>query len=523
MRVESGAYLKKSTVRVGRPLLLPSFSEPHQARPEQPRYLSPMSSIQSTLTSSREELIDWLRHEKPETIVENTLAALNRGVPMDELWAAGALTAAKYVSNQARNLLGFVSHAMIGCEDARQSAVGQPEDIQRIMLVQALAQVVTDLHDPCFAPYELFDVWGISEGTVEESITQLRSDVRLGEWMRADHRFVGLTKKMKKEDVIDLLLDIGLEGIVTDDHTLITPALSLDMMELTGWESGLAMLRGTLRYSCTFPRDLAPYEKSIELVARYALENKVSLGNKNPEQISKLRLDFLAAKPSERPEAVARALAEGNASADTVISALSLAACDMYLQVDPVPHQDFDAVSREVAPIHIGTTLNVLRASLRHMSPKTRAIAVIMGGCLLERGPSILNEKFEFVPFTAVRPYPYHEDLELFTGKKDFEIIEELRTAIYDHDVRRTTAAVAAYRNLGLSAQPLIALLVEIACSDDGTLMHNVKHLHSCLEEFRESTHPDKWNFLIAAAKWVSWYAGKDTKVYKRALAGLAR
>jgi hypothetical protein len=47
--------------------------------------------------------------------------------------------------------------------------------------------------------------------------------------------------------------------------------------------------------------------------------------------------------------------------------------------------------------------------------------------------------------------------------------------------------------------------------------MHNVKHLHACLEEFRMSSHPDKWNFLIAAAKWVSWYAGKDTRIFERA------
>jgi hypothetical protein len=52
--------------------------------------------------------------------------------------------------------------------------------------------------------------------------------------------------------------------------------------------------------------------------------------------------------------------------------------------------------------------------------------------------------------------------------------------------------------------------------------MHNVKHLHSCLEEFRSSTHSDRWNFLIAAGKWISWYAGKDTKVYQQATTSLA-
>lgn len=475
----------------------------------------------ATLTTTRDELIQWLRNEKPETIVENTVAALNRGVPMDDLWAAGALTAAKYVSNQARNLLGFVSHAMIGCEDARQSAVGQPEKIQKILLIQALAQVVTDLHDPCFAPYELFDAWGVSEGSLDESIKQLRNDVRLGEWMRADHRLVGIARQMKREDVVDLLLDIGLEGIVTDDHTLITPALSLDMMELTGWDAGLPMLRGTLRYSCTFPRDLAPYEKAVSLVTQYDLTNRVSLGAKDPAAISRLRLDFLSTPPAERPERVAKALAQDGASADTVISALSLAACDMFLQIDPVPHTDYDAVSREVAPVHIGTTLNVMRASLRHMSARTRAITVVMGGCLLERGPSILNENFEFVPFSPVRAYPYAEDVRALAGLGAAELLKKLAEALFAHDARSATAAVAAHRDLGSSAEDLIALLVEVACSDDGTLMHNVKHLHSCLQEFRESTHPDRWNFLIAAAKWISWYAGKDTKIHQRALAAL--
>jgi len=475
------------------------------------------------VSTSREDLIAWLRKETPETVVENAVLALKRGVPVEDLWVAGALTAARYVSNQARNLLGFVSHAMIGCEDARQSAQDQPEEVQRILLIQSLAQVVIDLHDPCFSPYELFDVWGISEKSKEEGIAQLRNDVKLGEWMRADHRLVGLRKQLSREEIVDLVLDIGLEGIVTDDHTLITPALSLDMMELTGWDEGFPMLRGTLRYSCTFPRNLEPYKKAQSLLDKYELAKKVVMGEKDPEAISKLKIEFLAAKPEMRAERVALALSEDGASADTVLSALSLAACDMYLQIDPVPHDDYDAVSREVAPIHIGTTLNVLKSSLRHMSPRTRALAVLMGGCLLERGPSILNHDFEFVGFEPVRAYPYSEDVEAAAQIDSTKLLDALSEALHAHDVRRTTAIVATYRDRKLSETPLIALLVDVASTDDGTLMHNVKHLHACLEEFADSTHPDRWNFLIAASKWISWYAGKNTSIYARAKAALAK
>ena len=469
------------------------------------------------MNNKRNELVEWLRHSHPDTVVEEIIEKLDQGVSIDALWPAGALTAAKYVSNQARNLLGFVSHAMIGCEDARQAAQGQPHDIQRLLLIQALSQVVIDLHDPCFAPYELFDVWGISESSVEESISQLRSDVKYGEWLRADHRLVGLERMIPQADLVDVILDIGLEGIVTDDHTLITPSLSLDMMELTGWGEGFPMLRGTIRYSCTFPRNLGPYAQATELVTNYGLESGPAEGTFDEGAAASLRESLLASRPKDRPEMVARALADDGLTAETVMSALSLAACDMYLQVDPVPHDDFDAVSREVAPIHIGTTLNVLRASLPRMKPRTQSLAVVMGGCLLERGPSVLNEEFEFIPFEPSRPYPYAEDIESSLSGSADDLLLELDEALHAHDVRRSTALVAAYHQQGGEAELLISELVRVACTDNGTLMHNVKHLHACLEEFRMSSHPDKWNFLIAAAKWVSWYAGKDTEIFERA------
>jgi len=469
-----------------------------------------------------DRLVDWLRHAAPETLAEETINHLRSGVTIDQLWAAGALTAARYVSNQARNLLGFVSHAMIGCEDARQAAAGQPEDIRKLMLIQALSQVVADLRDPCFAPYELLDVWGVSEDTTEEGIAQLRSDISFGEWMRADHRLVGLEREMTREDLIDVVLDIGLEGIVTDDHTLITPALALDMMELTGWEAGFPMLRATIRYSCTFPRNLAPYARASELVERYGLANHVGQTDFQPDVAAQLRQELFAAAPASRPELVAQALTREDVSPETMMSALSLAACDMYLQVDPVPHEDFDAVSREVAPIHIGTTLNILRASLSRMHEGTRARAVVMGGCLLERGPSVLNEDFEFVAFEPSRAYPYPEDVAQLSDSDITALMTSLEPLLLAHDVRRVTATVARLGQLGADPEEVIALLVRVACTDDGTLMHNVKHLHSCIAEFRASTHPDRWNFLISAAKWVSWYAGKDTSTYLRAVSSLA-
>lgn len=77
------------------------------------------------LTTDVETLVQWLRRSDPEDVLSEATAKLQAGVPEDDLWAATAITACRYVNNQAHNLLGFVSHAMIGCEDARRLAQGQ--------------------------------------------------------------------------------------------------------------------------------------------------------------------------------------------------------------------------------------------------------------------------------------------------------------------------------------------------------------------------------------------------------------
>lgn len=467
--------------------------------------------------SAVDERIAWLRALHPDNAVEAIATALADGADEDELWAAGALTATRFLNNQARNLLGFVTHAMLGCEDARRLAGGQQRGTRHLLLVQALYQVVCDLYDPCFAPYALQRYWPTRERSTAENVAQLRADVRFGEYMRADHRLAALAQDLPREMFVDLLLDIGLEGMTCDDHTLITPVLSLGMVELVGWEHGYDMLRWALRYSASFPRDFAPYDRAVELRRRYGLEQGAPLCGLQPERVAALRADFHAAAPDDRAELAARALARNGYSPATVLAAVSLVACDCYLMTDPVPHADYDAVSREVAPMHINTTTNVLREALRHMLPPTQALAAIQGGSLIARGPSVLSEDFRFVPFAPSRQYPYAEDVRALANRRPDELLATLGAALPAHDQRTATAAVRAYADTGAPPEPLVALLTAVACTDNGTLLHNFKHLHATCEEFYACALPDRWGFLVAAARFAAWYAGVTTEAYQRA------
>ena len=475
------------------------------------------------LTTDVETLVQWLRRSDPEDVLSEATAKLQAGVPEDDLWAATAITACRYVNNQAHNLLGFVSHAMIGCEDARRLAQGQRTRTRYLLLLQSIYQTVVDLHDPSFAPYELLPYWPHHEATVNENIAWLRRDVRDGEYMRADHRFIGLAESLSRAELVDLMLEIGLEGMVTDDHTMISPVLSLGMLELTGWEAGFDMLRCAIRYSASFPRDFTPYDRALALRRTYELEEGPQTLAFQPERVEALRHALYAAEPADRPEIVARGMARDGLAPDTVLAAAARAACDMYLCVEPVPHADFDAVSREVAPIHIGNCLKTLRSALGHMSPATQVLAAIQAGSQIERGPSVLNADFEFIPFVPAPAYPYMEDVVMLRGTAPGALLELLPDLLHAHECGAATAAVRVYADTAGEPEPLIAVMTEVACTDNGTLMHNIKHLNSMVGEFRRSDHPDRWNFLMQAAKFISWYAGLTTDGHTRAADALER
>lgn len=472
--------------------------------------------------NTRTELIEWLRQSDCASLMAEAVQLLAQGTPPDELWAASVLTSCRYVNNQAHNLMGFVSHAMIGSEDARRLAAQQTPRLATLLLLQSLYQTVMDLHDPTFAPYELLPFWPYAESSGEETMRQLRADIHFGEYSRADHRFVGLAGQVDRVTVIDFLLDIGLEGITTDDHTLISPVLSLGLLDLVGWDAGFDLLRWSIRYCASFPINRAPYERAVGLRQHYGLTRGAAATALQPERVQSLRQVLFAAAPADRPELIARALATEGCSPLTAVSAASQAACDMYLRVDPVPHADFDAISREVAPIHIGNAVRLLREGLVYLTPATQALAAIQAGSLLARGPSVLNQRFEFVEFEPVCAYPYAEDVAQWHNQSPERLLASLRSACAAHDCRQVTALVHSYGAQAAPVQPLIATLTEIAATDNGTLLHNVKHLNSMVREFQAFDHADRWSYLVQAAKFASWYTGLTTQAYERAEAALA-
>ena len=78
------------------------------------------------MTTHRDDLIDWLRHTTPERVVDETVDKLQAGVSIDDLYAAGALTAARHVSTIGLERVHGFSQAIECHKNLQHIAVGFP-------------------------------------------------------------------------------------------------------------------------------------------------------------------------------------------------------------------------------------------------------------------------------------------------------------------------------------------------------------------------------------------------------------
>lgn len=58
----------------------------------------------------------------------------------------------------------------------------------------------------------------------------------------------------------------------------------------------------------------------------------------------------------------------------------------------------------------------------------------------------------------------------------------------------------------------MIRLLTASACTDNGALIHYVKHLNGMVNEFRNPTLPDRWDYLTQATRFLTWCCGLTTR-----------
>jgi len=160
-----------------------------------------------------------------------------------------------------------------------------------------------------------------------------------------------------------------------------------------------------------------------------------------------------------------------------------------------------------------GVTLVLLAACKEDTGPEVRMAQMMLA-------PDVQPEPDRVAALPARAQGALLEEIERFIGR--LPVGERLpagnlSTWRSSDEVKHVAALAQQYADLGYMPDPLIETLARIACRDNFTEMHALKHHQATYEEFHATRPSLRWRHLVAAVQAAAISHGRIQDVYEHA------
>src|SRR5215475_4923844 len=389
-------------------------------------------------------------------------------------------------------------------------------------VIQSVAVANKHIHSPAMGPYMLAEAKPVSEkDDVEETVKAFRTAVSRGVFNACDHYYLYLLEKLSPMQVLELLLEVGVPKNQLDDHYFLFPVFTWRALEYFGWDYAKYIGRAPVRY-ITRPTNPAMMIDVDNLIKKYELlerDLRVKTGDDETDAITRLadRIgrcnDF-----AEIPEMLAQALGDG-LSLEGTGEGLSVGGSTLFLR----------SLTGNPMDVHINTGANTRRYLLRQpeLSLRTKLHALLVW----HTGPEVRMAQRMLAPeiqpeAERVAALPFHTQEALL--KEIDSLIESLPVGERlpkanlaswrsTDEVKHAAALAQQYANLGYAPDALIDVLGKIACRDNFTEMHALKHHQATYEEFHATRPSLRWRHLVAAVQAAAISHGRIQDVWEHA------
>ena len=468
-----------------------------------------------------EPLVQFIEDTDPSQIVDQTLAKLQAGMPIKTMLTASALAVTRS-SDLPPGHHGGPLHPLVGLHAVSHIVERLSGENRFLPVVQHVALSNKHIHHPGMGPYMLLEFEPLDAGGVEATKQAFLGAVDRGVYNAADHYFLWLWQHLPAVEALDLLLTVAIPKNVLDDHYFIFPVFTWRAVEWLGREYLSLLMRPAVRYVTRFPTPpaIADIERLLDDYRLLERPLRQHSGADETETIGQLgeaigtRHEF-----KEIPEMLARALASG-LSLEGTGEALSIGAAGLFLR----------SLTGNPMDVHLHTGINLRRylLQLEGLSLRNKLLALF----LWHSGPEVRSTQRRLEPTpqpdpaaVAALPYlPQDELLETLTQSIyrqppiDWTTVTNLGALRAVPEVKGTMNLAQQYTNLGYDATAYISRLAEIACHDNFTEMHALKHHQAVVEEFYATREPWRWRHLVAAAQAAAISFGKNMEIYEETL-----
>jgi hypothetical protein len=468
-----------------------------------------------------EPLVQFVEETPPDRIVAATHDKLAAGTSVKEMLLASALAVVRS-SDLPPGHHGGPLHPLAGLHAVRNIAARLPGEYAMLPVIQNVAVANKHIHSPAMGPFILAEAKPVSEkDSVEATLAAFRAAVGRGVYNACDHYFLYLLERLSPMQMLEHLLQVAIPKNQLDDHYFLFPVFTWRALEYLGWEYARFIGRAPVRY-ITRPSDPTSLEEVDRLIDQHGLlerELRVKTGDDETAAVTALANEIgRCSKFTEIPEMVAQALGDG-LSLEGVGEGLSVGGSTLFLRSQTGNPMD----------VHINTGANTRRYLLRQpelsLRTKLQALLVWHTGPEVRMAQRMLAPDIQPEPErVAVLPFRTQEELlgEIAALIGSLPVGERLPAANLatwrsTDEVKQAAALAQQYANREYAPEPLITLLGKIACRDNFTEMHALKHHQATYEEFHATRSSLRWRHLVAAVQAAAISHGRIQDIYEHA------
>src|SRR5713101_1397568 len=468
-----------------------------------------------------EPLVQFVEETPPDRIVAATHDKLAVGTPVKEMLLASALAVVRS-SDLPPGHHGGPLHPLAGLHAVRHIAARLPGEYAMLPVIQNVAVANKHIHSPAMGPFILAEAKPVSEkDSVEATLAAFRAAVGRGVYNACDHYFLYLLERLSPMQVLEHLLQVAIPKNQLDDHYFLFPVFTWRALEYLGWEYARFIGRAPVRY-ITRPTDPTSLEEIDRLIDKHGLlerELRARTGDDETAAITALADEIgRCSKFTEIPEMVAQALGDG-LSLEGAGEGLSVGGSTLFLRSQTGNPMD----------VHINTGANTRRYLLRQpeLSVRTKLRALLVW----HTGPEVLMAQRMLAPDiqpeparVAALPWRAEDDLlqeieDLIASLPVGERLPKANIATWrsTDEVKQAAALGQQYADAGYAPEALVTLLGKIACRDNFSEMHALKHHQATYEEFHATRPSLRWRHLVAAVQAAAISHGRIQDVYEHA------
>jgi hypothetical protein len=468
-----------------------------------------------------EPVVQFIEETDPSDILDHTLEKLRAGVPIRTMLTASALAVTRS-SDLPPGHHGGPLHPLVGLHAVYHTTERLSGEDRFLPVLQHVALSNKHIHHPGMGPYSLLDFEPIDAGGVEATKQAFLAAVHRGVSNMADHHFLWLWQHVPPVEALDLLLTVAIPKNLLDDHYFIFPALTYRALEWIGSDYLPMLMRPAVRYVTRFPTPPAIPEIDA-VIEEYQLLTRPLRQQSGPDETAVIGAlgDSISQCNTypEIPGMLARALADG-LSLEGAGEALSIGAAGLFLR----------SLTGNPMDVHMHTGVNLRRYLVRMegLSLRNKLLSLL----LWHTGPEVRSTQQRMEPTAqpdpeavAALPYRPQEDLLDAISESiyhqpplDWSTVTNLGRLRAAPEVKTSVYLAQQYVNYGYDPAALITRLAEIACHDNFTEMHALKHHQAIVEEFHATREPWRWRHLVAGAQASAISFGKNMEIYEEAL-----